>query len=224
MSTTKTKTPKPETKPKHSFDAIRQLGLKAQGLATDNQAALGDRVSAAFLQQLGSDLTTLGGTLPTVITTRGESIQLTAEQAAALARGYQLVRGVRTAVKGQKPGKDVLLAYSVGQRVSPVLVKDVKAALQTIVDRATAEPAEAASFGIVAADLTAMQTAVADIDAAEKASTGARVSAPKTTSQRNATARRILAAVKTIAGAGLRTFVDDPTTSAEFEALIKKAK
>ena len=160
--------------------------------------------------------------MPTVITTHGEAIQLTAEQTAALNRGVQLVRGVRTAVKGSKPSKEVLLAYSVGQRMSPVVVKDVKAALQTIINRVTANATEAASFGIVADDVTNLQNSITAIDAAEKAHDGARVSAPKTTAQRNATAQRILVAVKQIAGAGLRTFVDNPTATAQFEALIKK--
>ena len=45
---------------------------------------------------------------------------------------------------------------------------------------------------------------------------------PQTTSQRNATARRILAAVKKIAGAGMRAFPSDATTFAKFEALVTK--
>jgi len=35
-------------------------------------------------------------------------------------------------------------------------------------------------------------------------------------------ARRIFAGVKKIAGAGMRTFVDNPTTYANFEALVSK--
>ena len=49
-----------------------------------------------------------------------------------------------------------------------------------------------------------------------------RAAAPQTTLLRNAMARRILAGVKKIAGAGMRTFVSDPTTYAKFEALVSK--
>ena len=49
------------------------------------------------------------------------------------------------------------------------------------------------------------------------------IEAPLVTRDRNATARRILAGVKKIAGIGMRTFVQDPTVYANFESLITKA-
>jgi hypothetical protein len=219
---TKAKQAKNDSRPRESFSAIGQLGLKAQGLVTQFQAQIGTRLSATFITAFNADVAALPGTVPSVITTQGGRVQLTAAQVTALELGYKLVKGIRTTVKGATGDKDVLLAYGVGSKTSKILVKDVTAAIQTILARVQAQPTEAAGFDIVAADVTALQNALAAIQAADKAQEAGRAAAPQTTLQRNATARRILAGVKKIAGAGMRTFPNDPTTYAKFEALVNK--
>ncbi len=218
----KTKQAKNDSKPRQEFNEIGQLALKAQDLANQYQAQLGARLSAAFLAGFGTDITALTAAVPTVITTKQGTVQLTVAQSVALANGYNLLKGIRTTVKGFGPDESVLLAYGVGNRVSKLLVKEVLAALQKIVARITAEPAEAASFDIVAADTTALNAAIAAINLADQTQEQGRASAPQATKNRNAIARRLLAGVKKIAGAGMRTFNEDATTFANFEALITR--
>jgi hypothetical protein len=152
------------------------------------------------------------------------SVQSTAAQSSALEQGYNMVTAVRRSVARARPSRAVSLAYGVGGKLSKSLVKDVTNALQKIVNRATANAAEAASFGILAADVTAFTAQIAAIKAADQAQEQARAQAPQTTMQRNATMRRILFAVDRIAGAGMIQFANDATTRAEFEALIQKGK
>jgi hypothetical protein len=219
MAATKTKGATGNAKPRQSWIAIGQQALTAQGLAKDNAVALGTRVTAVFLAAFAADIASLNAVaVPTVIVTKKGAVQLTAAQDAALTVGHHLVSGIRTAVRGNTSNKDVLLAYGVGTEV-PLLVKNVKAALTAIATRATAEPAEAAAFGIVTDDVNDINAALAAIDAADTAQEAARASAPKTTQSRNATARRLLAGIKLIAGAGMRVFANDATTRAKFAAL-----
>ncbi len=210
-------------KPKETLSVITQRGLKAQSLAMANQATLGKRITSTFLTTLGSDLTSLGAVGASVITAHDGSVQFTAAQNSALVSGHALVTAARTAVKGQQPAKDVLLAYGVGTKTSKLLVKDVSAALGKIITRATAEPTEAAAFGIIADDVASMTAAVAAIKTADSAQEAARAAAPLTTQQRNLTLRRVLASVHLIAGAGMLAFANDATNRALFAALIRKA-
>jgi hypothetical protein len=224
MSTSKTKAKhaKGDSKPRQNTNAINQLGLKARDLATQHQVKIGSRLPPAFLASFANDLTGLVTAVPAALTARDGKVQLTAAQSTALLLGYKLVKGVRTTVKGHEPDKDVLLAYGIGSNINPKVVKDVTSAIQKILDRLTAQPAEAAAFDIVDDDVTALNAALKTIEQADQAQEAARARAPQTTAQRNATARRLLAGVKKIAGAGMRTFVDDATIYANFEALVTK--
>jgi hypothetical protein len=221
-SAKKVKQAKGDTRPKQEFSEINQLALKAQALAVKYQVQIGTRLSATFLTSFGADITGLTAAVPTVITTKQGAVQLTVAQTVALANGYNLVKGIRATVKGFGPDESVLLAYGVGTKVSKLVVKEVVAALQTIVTRITAEPTEAAGFDIVAADTTALNAAITGISQADQTQEQGRAAAPQATKNRNATARRLLAGVKKIAGAGMRTFNEDQTTFANFEALITK--
>jgi hypothetical protein len=225
MSAAKTKAQqaKKDTKPRQEFNNISQLGLKAQALAVEHQSKLGDRLGPSFLIDFSKDLNQLNLAVPAVLTITDGKVQLTAAQLAALEGGYKLVKGIRTTVKSFHPDKDVLLAYGVGTPTNKAIVKEVVSAIQKIVDRIDAEPAEAKAFDIVADDEAALKAAIVAINAADQAQEKGRAEAPQTTRQRNITARRILAGVKKIAGAGMRTFTDDKTVYANFESLVSKA-
>jgi hypothetical protein len=168
----------------------------------------------------------LPATVPAAIATHDGAVQLTAAQASTLEAGYNLVRGIKETVKSHSPEKDVLLAYGIGTRVNKLLVKEVVAAIQKITTRVQADPTEAAGFDIVAADTTALQAALAAIQAADTAQEAGRAAAPQSTAQRNATARRVLAGIKKIAGAGMRTFASGAAANAtlyeSFAALLGK--
>ena len=211
-----------DTKPNLPWDVIAQAALKAQKLAGDNAAALGSRVTPAFLAAFATDITALGVVVPTVITTKKGAVQLTAAQKAALVVGHNLVIGIRQSVKTQA-SPEVQLAYGVGTSVNPRLVKSVRSALDTIGKRIAAQPVEAAGFGITADDATAVTNAIGAIDASNQAQTTARATSPKATQARNATARRLLAGIRRISGAGMRVFAENPTLFDAFAALTKKA-
>jgi hypothetical protein len=223
MATKKKPVKNTDKRPKIDFSTLYQLGLTAQNLAVKNQAQIGARLPATFYAAFDANLSGLLTAVPAVINSKDGKVQLTAAQATALDTGYLLVKGVRTTVKGHHPEKDVLLAYGVGAKTNKVLVKDVTAAIQQILDRIAAQAAEATAFGLVDLDVKALTDALAAIQAADLAQEKGRAAAPLTTAQRNSTANAILAGVKQIAGAGMRSFTDDATVYASFEALVTKA-
>jgi hypothetical protein len=223
-ATTKPKKAKGDTKPRQDFNLILQDGIKAQNLATQYASALGSRLSAAFLTAYAADLAALPDKVPAVITTHDGSVQLTAAQVTALEEAYKLVRGLKETVKSQTGDKDILLAYGVGTRVNKLLVKEVTAAVNKILGRMKANAAEAASLDLVDSDTQALQAALASIQKADKAQEAGRAAAPQSTAARNACARRVLAGIRKIAGAGMRTFNTDATVYANFAALISTKK
>jgi hypothetical protein len=218
-------TPQPaniDTKPQQAWAQIVQTAIKAQGLVNDNAAALGGRIVPAFFSQFGADITGLSAAVPAAMTAHTGAAVLTAAQGAACEVGANLVKGVRTAVKGQRPPPAVQAAYGVGQLVNKQVVSSVRTALETISTRIAAQPAEAATFGIATEDATAVTNALTAIEAADQAQEAARAGAPKTTKARNATARRLLAGIRLIAGAGMRTFASNKTLFDNFAALVGK--
>jgi hypothetical protein len=96
-------------------------------------------------------------------------------------------------------------------------LRDGKVAVQLILERAKANPAEAESLGIVQKDLDAL--ALATLTAADNTQEKKRANAPLSTQERNRTANRILAAVARIEGAGRMEFADDEAKREGFEAL-----
>ena len=222
-ATTKAKKAKGDTAPKQDIHIIHQLGHKAQELALQYQAQIGARLPPAFLASFAADLPSLIAALPAVIVAKGGQVQLTAAQNSALLNGYNLVKGFRTTVRGQKPEKEVLLAYGIGDKTNKASVSEVTAAIQKVLDRVADQPAEATDFDFVEEDRTALKEALLAIEQANATQEKARATSPQTTAQRNITARRVLAGVKKIAGAGMRTFVGDATVYANFEALLTKA-
>lgn len=215
---------KKDSKPAKDFDVILQGGLKAKQLADKYQVDLAPRLDANLLATLADDVTKLGAVVPAAKKARDGAVQSTATQNVALDTGYDYVTATRTAVARKKPDSSVLLGYGVGTRTNKTVVKDVKVALQTIIDRATKFPAEAQGFGIIQADVDAMKKQIDAIDTADTEQEKARASAPLTTKERNTVARRILDAIDTIAGAGILAFATKATERAQFEALIKKGK
>ena len=210
--------------PNQEFSSITLLGRKAFNLASLHQAALEPRLPPATLSTLADDLDRLGIVIPGAKQVRQEAKVATATQAAALHVGYTLVKAVRSAVRKAHASKEVQQAYGVGQVVNPDVVRDVKCVLQQILDRATATPDEAASFGILQKDLEALAAAHQAITDADRTQDHKQTTAPLSTQERNRTANRILRAVARIAGAGGLEFAEDPDVLAAFTALKPASK
>ncbi|MFT3767632.1 MAG: hypothetical protein QM820_19430 [Minicystis sp.] len=208
-----------DTHPQLDFANIKQRGLKALNLALVYAAEIGPRLGPNLVSELQNDLGTLGVVVPGAKQAHDEAQGATVTQTVVLSRGYEKASVVRTAVRKAKASDEVKKAYGVGQRMDRRLVRDVKAALNQIIDRATKVPAEAASLGILPQDIDAMKELVETISDAHQTQDEKQASAPQTTKQRNATGNRILAAIGRIEGAGLIHFTDDPTVRASFEAL-----
>ena len=205
--------------PNQEFASIIQLGHKASDLAILHQTVLDPRLPLNTRSTLTDDLDLLGVVVPGAKQARLESKVATADQDATMHAGYEHIRAVRSAVKKARAPKEVKRAYSVGHFVNPRVVRDVKAVLKMILDRATANPGEAASLGIVKKDLdaiTAVHQAITDVDKIQEQQ---RARAPLSTQDRNRTANRILEAVARIAGAGGLEFTNNPEVQAAFQAL-----
>jgi hypothetical protein len=210
--------------PKHEFASIAHLGIKASNLALLHQVALEHRLPPGLLATLIDDLDALGVAIPGAHQVRAEARAATAAQTAALGAGHAHVKAVRSAVRKAGAPKVVQKAYGVGQSIDPRLVRDVKAALNQILDRAAEHPEEAAEFGIMEKDLEAISLAHQAVAAADKTQNHKQATAPLSTQERNRTANRILKTVARIAGAGGLEFAGDPELLAAFSALKSTRK
>lgn len=214
---------KTDSKPGDDWVIILQRGIRAQDLAAKHHLEIGDRIPPTVVPELTADLAALGAVVPAALSAKHGSMQHTAAQNVSLSACYALVTAARTAVKNHQPADDVSRAYGVGIKTNRLVVKEVSAAAQKIIDRAIAKPEEAKGFGIIDADVSAIKAALAALHTADHAQETARAGAPLSTKERNTTARRIIAATKKIAGAGVLAFATNATVRATFEALLKKA-
>src|SRR5262249_2197448 len=137
-------------------------------------------------------------------------------------QGYLRVRQIRAAVRRAKAPVEVKHAYGIGRRDHTRTVRDVKAAMQGILDRVKNRPDEAESFGILQKDVDALELELAAITSADSTQEEKRAHAPLATQERNRTANRILAAVARIEGAGRMEFAGDEAIRPSFEALGPK--
>lgn len=213
-----------DTRPSKDISVITQTALKAHALAIAYEAALKSRLPEDILDGLTADLVALGVQVPGVKLARAKVKAATAGQGEALAHGYALVTAVRMAVSRSDATRDVRKEYGVGVKVSPKVVKDVKAVLMQIIDRANAHPAEAAAAGLVPSDIVDLSKALEAVKDADHGQEKLRAGAPLTTQERNQTARRILSVIDRIATAGVLHFAAKETERARFEALIRRSK
>jgi hypothetical protein len=210
--------------PHKDFTAVTQVGLKASSLALAHKAEIEPRLPAGALAGLDQDLESLGVVVPGAKQARDESMGATAAQNTALEKGYARIRAIRTTVRKTGAAADVKRAYGVGQKIDRRSVRDVNAALQQIVDRAKSNPGEAKGFGLIAADVTALEAALVAVSQADSIQEKRRAGAPLSTKERNKTANRILQAATRIAGAGLIAFAHQPAEQASFEALMESTE
>lgn len=210
-------------KPRMEFTEITQLGLKALQLVQQYSAQVTPRLAPTLVSNLETNLTAMGAVVPAAIGAKQTSKASTIAQNDVVSVGYGMVTAARLAVSKSKPRPSLAVrrAYGVGMKTNGGLVKHVVAALQQIAARIIAEPAEAKTFGMLPADADAFDAQVQAIQDADLAQENARANAPLTTQQRNAVANQVLAAVGSIAAAGLMAFPNDPTARGSFEALVK---
>jgi hypothetical protein len=204
--------------PSKDFNTITQNALKALGLYTKYQSDLKERLGKDL--NLEGDLALLGVQVPGAKESKNASKTATAEQEAALLRGYELVSAVRTAIARQKPAPEIKKAYGIGVRTNIKVVKDVKAAMNLIINRATENAEEARSVKLLPKDIEELKKRLTEIGDADQTQEEQRASTPQNTKTRNATARRLIKATDEIIAAGILEFATRPTERKEFQDLI----
>ena len=212
-----------DTYPKKDIDSITQTGIKAYDLAILHKAVIAPRLPAGTIEGLDEDLTNLGVAVPAVKQAHDEAQSATVDQNAVVARGYERVRSIRSALRDAGAPKQIQRAYGVGQNTR-VSVRDVSAAIQQILDRIDAHPAEAKAFGILPEDVAGLSADLEAITDTSSSQDKKRARAPLTTKERNRTANRIVKAIRRIAGAGKIAFVRQPVVLASFIALQPKRR
>lgn len=115
----------------------------------------------------GATVSSGEATVPGAKQARDEAKGATLAQNVTLAQGYAHIRAIRVMVRKTGAAADVQRAYSVGQKLTRRSVRDITAALQQIVDRAKANPKEAEGFGLLAADVSALEDAAAAVSKAD---------------------------------------------------------
>lgn len=214
MSSKKTK------KAQTAFDTT--AGQQAHALAVQHQAQIEPRLPTGTLADLAADLVTLGAA-PTPAQPPA-SPSSTPSLPDALAAAVNLVSAVHDALLGAHAKPAVRKAYGLGSKAPSKEAKVVLAVAAQIVEEATTHVTEALALGILPEDVTALQKAILDLDAAELAA-HAHAPAPGIKAKdKHAAAVRMHHAVGRIAGAGVLAFVHDATVRAQFAALLPKKK
>jgi hypothetical protein len=209
---------------KVAIDAAALLanGGAAYALAVANQAVVAPRMPAGTINGLAADLTLLGAApaaAPAAAAAGGAGAAVTPTLSDALAKALKLLSAAHEAVKRGKPKAGVRKAWGVTEGGKGDDVKRVEAAMEKVVERATAEPGEALGFGILAGDVAVMQGALADLKAAE----ATHAAGGLTRKEKSAAEGRVRTAIERIAGAGVMAFALDGTgVRASFEALVAK--
>jgi hypothetical protein len=208
-----------DTFPTRDWTSITRRGLTALSLVQTYSVELSPRLPKSLVQDLTTDVTVLESVIPGARQARNDVRSATIAERTACAQGYALVKQIRAGARKAKAPADVKAAYGVGQHDSPRVTRDVKAAIQQILERAKANPQEAADLGIVQKDIDALNLALATLTEADTQQAQLSANAPLSTKERNRTANRILTAVARIEGAGRIEFAHDEATLAAFTAL-----
>jgi hypothetical protein len=200
-------------KPKAEEAIDTTAGVRAYALAQQHQAALEPRLPAGLMEELATALRVLGADPRVPAAPPGALPPL----AAATARAGKLIKAVHAAVAGAKPSAEASCGYGISPRWPGSDAQTIAAAGAMIVARAREYPSEALSLGILPADVTAVEQAMAALEAAKIAAQGTPETATK--KDRQEAAARIADAVARIAGAGMLAFALDDEESAAFEGL-----
>jgi hypothetical protein len=191
-------------------------GVRAYALAQQHQAALEPRLPVGLMEELATALRVLGADPRVPAAAPGALPPL----AAATALGWKLIKAVHAAVAGAKPSAEAWCGYGLSPKGPGSEMHNVTADGARILARAREYPSEALSLGILPADVTAVEQAMAALEAAKIAAQGTPETATK--KDRQEAAARITDAVARIAGAGMLAFALDDKVSAEFEGLRGK--
>jgi len=209
--------------PAIEFAGIIQIGIKAYTLAVAHKTEIEARLPGT-IDALGKDVDTLAAVIPGAVQARHEAKVATHTQNVLLRQGHTQVKAIRKIVRNSSAPADVQRAYGVGQFTNWKVVRDVKAAIKQIVDRASSAPLEAANLGLVPSAVAALQDFLKTLTDADMAQEEKRATAPLSTKERNMTANRILQSAVLIAGAGMLEFAKDPPTLESFEELMASTK
>jgi hypothetical protein len=193
-------------------------GQAAYALAVQYRTQVEPRLPPQTLADLAADLTTIGAAPPPAAPA-APAPAAPPSLSEALASAAALVSAVHEAVRSATTSSSVRKAYGARSRAAGKEVKEVLAAAGTIVARATAQPSEAMTLGILTSDVAALEQAVTNLDAAETAAHGTPAAAKPSGSARRAAETRMDEAVRRIAGVGALAFALTPDVRAKFEAL-----
>jgi hypothetical protein len=212
-----------DRRPKKPFTSIAVLGWRALDLVNTHKTEIEGRLPGVG-GRLSDDLGAINVVVPGAIQARNECVALTHAHQARVEKGCERARDVRETVRRGGAVMEVQKAYGVGRPLNPNKPGTVIAALQQIIERANKEPEEAAGFGLIAEDVSALSGLVDALLKADTEQDQKRASAPLTTKERNRTGNRIIQTIVLIAGAGRSAFADDPDVRASFDELMEGLK
>jgi hypothetical protein len=215
--------PVKDKRPKKPFTSIAVLGWRAFDLVNVHKTEIENRLPGVTVR-LGNDLESIKVVVPGAIQARNMCVASTHAQQALAEKGCDRARDIRATVRRGGAAVEVRKAYGVGRPLNPNNPGSVIAALQQIIERATKEPDEAAGFGLIADDVTALSSLMDALLKADTEQDQKRASAPLSTKERNRTGNRIIQTIVLIAGAGQSAFVDDPEIRARFSELMDGLK
>lgn len=195
------------------------MGERAFALATEFRAQLDPRLPPALIEHLKANLEALGASLPQPVSDTVPTAPPPVSLAEALTTTANLVAGIHESVRVAKPTPTTRKAYGVKSKPIDKEVKGMLAAAATIVARATQDPSEALAFGILPADIAALQAASEELAAADGRARTRGGAALATGKAKQTALARMLDATARIAAAGMLAFAQNATVRVRFEAL-----
>ncbi len=197
-----------------------QRGQQALNLAREHLDAVQGRLAPAVLEGLEADLEELPERQASARTARQASKVATTEQAVALSATAGVISAVGAAARRHPTfTRDQRKAYGVGLRMNPRTVSSVAALGALIVQRATNQPDEARSLGLLDTDVEQLRELIQSLQAIDAKQEKLLAARPRSTANRNRAAVRIYEAIKQVAAAGTLAFALEPDLRAQFDAL-----
>jgi hypothetical protein len=209
------------SRPKWAIEAAVSAAVSLHEEALLHATELSPRIDAGLLAGLLTDADALRSDAAVVATRRADRKSATLSQDAALRIGYELIVGVRTAVRRAYPDDKALQReFGVGEKLDADAVGSVASGLHTVINAIAANPERARSAGLLPADQTQAQGALDALTAADHDQDRRSVSAKDATARRVATQLRLEASIGKLLAAAAIAFCDRPAVLARFEALI----
>ena len=213
-----------DNKPKWEIERTVAYGKEARALGQQYLKDLEPRLGAGLMDGFATDLVHLEA-MQTDRPIKTDQVRgLTGSQEDIAAAGAQWAADIREAVRRRGNGAGLRRAVGVGRSIHTKSPKSVAEALGTILKAAGEHPDDLRGCGVLESDLAAGRELLASLGGASGVQDAGMVEKKDLTQEKDATQRRVEAAIEAIATAGILQYRrTNPALAQRFRGLIPPA-